>query len=106
MTGRPKKMVSWTNWEYLYNHETKLSIIHFLYSSIDVTKDDDTADPNATTKKTKKVTFVPYNRADLLNKIESLKLADDDYEDDDDFSFCDSDLDSDFDDLGSEDADD
>lgn len=42
----------------------------------------------------KKRTFVPHNREDLLNKIESLKLADDD--DEDDFSFDESDLGSDF----------
>lgn len=46
--------------------------------------------------KTKYVTFVPHNRQNLLDKIESLKLAEDD---DDDFSFCDSDVDSDFDDC-------
>lgn len=38
---------------------------------------------------TKKRTFVPHNRNDLLNKIESLKLADND--EDDDFSFDESD---------------
>lgn len=38
---------------------------------------------------TKKKSFVPHNREDLLNKIESLKLADDD--DGDDFSFDSSD---------------
>lgn len=43
---------------------------------------------------TKKKTFVPHNREDLLNKIESLKLADDDG--DDDYSFDDSDVGSDF----------
>ena len=42
----------------------------------------------------KKKTFVPHNREDLLNKIESLKLAEDD--DDDDFSFGESDDCSDF----------
>ncbi|XP_055298622.1 uncharacterized protein C9orf85 homolog [Sitodiplosis mosellana] len=42
----------------------------------------------------KKKTFVPHNRADLLSKIESLKLADD--EGDDDFSFGESDDGSDF----------
>lgn len=42
----------------------------------------------------KKRSFVPHNREDLLNKIESLKLADD--EDGDDFSFDESDVDSDF----------
>lgn len=42
----------------------------------------------------KKRNFVPYNRDDLLNKIESLKLADDG--EDGDFSFDESDLGSDF----------
>lgn len=37
---------------------------------------------------------MPHNREDLLNKIESLKLADD--EDDEDFSFDESDVGSDF----------
>lgn len=41
----------------------------------------------------KKKVFVPHNRQDLLNKFESLKVADDD----EDFSFDDSDPDSDFD---------
>lgn len=36
---------------------------------------------------------MPHNRADLLNKIESLKLADD--EDGEDFSFDESDFGSD-----------
>lgn len=43
----------------------------------------------------KKKTFVPHNREDLLNKIESLKLADDD-DGADDFSFDESDVGSDF----------
>lgn len=43
----------------------------------------------------KKKVFIPHNREDLMNKFESLKVADDD--DDGDFSFDDSDLDSDFD---------
>lgn len=42
---------------------------------------------------TKKRIFVPHNREDLLNKFETLKLADD--EDDGDFSFG-SDCGSDF----------
>lgn len=42
----------------------------------------------------KKRAFIPHNREDLLNKIESLKLADD--EDGDDFSFDESDFGSDF----------
>lgn len=37
---------------------------------------------------------MPHNREDLLNKFETLKLADD--EDDDDFSFDGSDCGSDF----------
>lgn len=37
---------------------------------------------------------MPHNREDLLNKIESLKLADED--DDGDFSFDESDFGSDF----------
>lgn len=37
--------------------------------------------------------FVPHNRQDLMNKFESLKVADDD---DEDFSFDESDLGSDF----------
>lgn len=37
---------------------------------------------------------MPHNREDLLNKIESLKLTGDD-DGDDDFSFDESDLDSD-----------
>lgn len=37
---------------------------------------------------------MPHNREDLLNKIESLKLADED--DDEDFSFDESDCGSDF----------
>lgn len=52
-------------------------------------------DKNSTAKRFRRVNFVPHNREDLLNKIEELKLADD--EDDEDFSFCDSDVDSDFD---------
>lgn len=43
----------------------------------------------------KKKVFVPHNREDLMNKFESLKVADDD--DGDDFSFDESDLGSDFD---------
>lgn len=43
----------------------------------------------------KKKVFVPHNREDLMNKFESLKVADDD--DDEDFSFDESDLGSDFD---------
>lgn len=52
----------------------------------------------------KKKVFVPHNREDLMNKFESLKVADDD---DDDFSFEDSDLDSDFDgsEFGNDDED-
>lgn len=45
------------------------------------------------TETAKKKTYVPHNREDLLNKIESLKLADD--EDDADFSFDESDFGSD-----------
>lgn len=41
----------------------------------------------------KKKAYMPHNREDLLNKIESLKLADD--EDDGDFSFDESDFGSD-----------
>lgn len=74
---------------------------NFLFS----TEKTDASDATATTKKTKRVTFMPHNREELLNKIESLKLADDEDEDDDDFSFCDSDFDSDFDgeDVGDDD---
>lgn len=43
----------------------------------------------------KKKAFLPHNREDLLNKIESLKLAEDD-DNDDDFSFGESDECSDF----------
>lgn len=51
----------------------------------------------------KKKTFVPHNREDLLNKIESLKLADED--DGDDYSFSDSDVGSDFEGFGDDDND-
>lgn len=73
--------------------------------AVDCTDQD--GDENTDEVKSKKKHFVPHNREDLLNKIESLKLADE--EDDDDFSFGESDLDSDFenidgDDLSEDDA--
>lgn len=45
----------------------------------------------------KKRTFVPHVREDLLSKIEALKLAGDNEDDDGDFSFDESDFGSDFD---------
>lgn len=52
----------------------------------------------------KKRTFVPHVREDLLSKIEALKLAGDNEDDDGDFSFDESDFGSDFD--GDDDDDD
>lgn len=50
----------------------------------------------------KKRVFVPHIREDLLNKIEALKLTDENEDDDDDFSFDESDFGSDFDDSDDE----